>query len=299
MTGPTRDIRLQKTGAGFVGSFPAMGSPCDVLTELDDRDEAERLVRIVADEAWRIEAKYSRYLPGNIVDQINTANGQAITVDEETARLIDFAATLFDISGGKFDITSGALREAWTFDGGDAVPDQALIDTILPRVGWRQVDWQARSIKLPAGVQVDLGGVGKEYAVDRAADIIGRETPAACLVNFGGDLAATRVPVRRPAWRVGIEALRDGRLAEKMIDLRTGALATSGDARRYVLHNGKRYGHILDPKTGWPIEGAPRSVTVAADTCTQAGMLATLAMLEGKEAESFLESEGVQYWCLR
>ena len=299
MTGPTRDIRLQKTGAGFVGSFPAMGSPCDVLTELDDRDEAERLVRIVADEAWRIEAKYSRYLPGNIVDQINTANGQAITVDEETARLVDFANTLFDISGGKFDITSGTLREAWTFDGGNRVPDQALIDTILPRVGWNKVSWRVPTITLPAHMQLDLGGIGKEYAVDRAAGMLVRETAAPCLVNFGGDLAATRAPTRRPAWRVGIESLRDGQLAERLIDLKSGALATSGDARRFVMRDGERYGHILDPDTGWPIEAAPRSVTVAADTCTQAGMLATLAMLCGAHAETFLEEEGVQYWCTR
>jgi len=87
--------------------------------------------------------------------------------------------------------------------------------------------------------------------------------------------------------------------AQKLIRLKTGALATSGDSRRYLLKNGKRYGHILNPLTGWPIEDAPRSITVAADTCTQAGMLATLAMLCGAEAEVFLERQDTQYWCLR
>ena len=276
-----------------------MGSPCEVLAELDDQLEAERIVRLVADEAWRVEDKFSRYLSANIVDQINTANGKPVKVDAETARLLDFADTVFGISRGKFDITSGVLREAWTFDGGNGVPDQALIDAVLPRVGWQKVSWQPPTITLAPGMQIDLGGIGKEYAVDRATGIVGQETPAPCLVNFGGDLAATRAPLRRPAWRVGIESLRDGQAAEKLIDLKAGALATSGDARRFVLRNGERHGHILDPDTGWPIRGAPRSVTVAAGTCTQAGMLATLAMLLGERAEPFLEEEGVKYWCLR
>ena len=84
-----------------------------------------------------------------------------------------------------------------------------------------------------------------------------------------------------------------------VIALAAGALATSGDARRFVESGGVRYGHILDPTTGWPVAGAPTSVTVAADTCVQAGMLSTFAMLEGEGAEAFLETEGVRYWCER
>ncbi|MDH3990867.1 MAG: FAD:protein FMN transferase, partial [Gammaproteobacteria bacterium] len=87
--------------------------------------------------------------------------------------------------------------------------------------------------------------------------------------------------------------------AQKLIRLKNGGLATSGDARRFLLKDGIRYGHILDPTTGWPVTDAPRSITIAADTCTQAGMLATLAMLKGKDAESFLEDQDCQSWCLR
>jgi thiamine biosynthesis lipoprotein len=100
-------------------------------------------------------------------------------------------------------------------------------------------------------------------------------------------------------WRVGVEAVDATATAARQIDLSVGALATSGDAHRYLLKGGKRYGHILDPTTGWPVDGAPRSVTVAAETCTQAGMLATLALLQGRDAESFLEAQGVQFWALR
>ena len=77
------------------------------------------------------------------------------------------------------------------------------------------------------------------------------------------------------------------------------AVATSGDAKRFIVRSGKRYGHILDPTTGWPVDNAPRSITVAADTCTEAGMLATLAMLNGANAEEFLKAQDVQFWCYR
>jgi thiamine biosynthesis lipoprotein len=98
---------------------------------------------------------------------------------------------------------------------------------------------------------------------------------------------------------VGIEALANPELPAQQIDLGRGALATSGDARRFLIRNGKRYGHILDPLTGWPVANAPRSITVAASSCTQAGMLSTLALLHGAQAERFLDAEGVRYWCLR
>ena len=84
-----------------------------------------------------------------------------------------------------------------------------------------------------------------------------------------------------------------------MLQLKEGALATSGDARRFLLRDGVRYSHILNPRTGWPIKDAPRSVTVAAYSCVEAGITATLAMLKGRRAESFLKLEGIRAWCIR
>ena len=277
-----------------------MGSPCEILVETDDESHALDAGGAAADEAWRIEDKFSRYLPGNIVDRINSSDGEPVSVDDETANLIDFAATLNELSEGKFDITSGVLREAWTFDGGDRVPEPELVESILSRVGWYRIDWHRPELILGKGMQIDFGGIGKEYAVDRAAAMVAKRTDCAVLVNFGGDLAAVRAPARSNGWQVGIESLNSRKqLASKTIRLEQGGLATSGDARRFLLKDGVRYGHILDPTTGWPVQDAPRSITVAADTCTQAGMLATLAMLRGASAESFLDEQGVQYWCFR
>jgi thiamine biosynthesis lipoprotein len=293
-------VRLEHTGDGFRARFFAMGGPCEVLAETRIEGEAARLGQLAAEEAWRVEDKYSRYLDGNIVARINSAAGASVEVDDETARLIDFAVELHALSDGRFDITSGALRSAWTFDGSDRVPDACTVARALRRVGWDRAEWDGRRLRMPAGMEIDLGGICKEYAVDRAARLLREAGPASVLVNFGGDLAVGGSPVRRPAWKVGIESVETpGANATRLIDLVTGGLATSGDARRFIIRDGVRYGHILDPRTGWPIAGAPRSVTVAADTCTQAGMLSTLAMLAGDEAERFLGEQGVRYWVLR
>jgi thiamine biosynthesis lipoprotein len=275
-----------------------MASPCELLLEVPSQSLAKSLSEAVATEAWRIEDKFSRYRDGNIVHRINNAGGKPVEVDDETARLLDFAATLYGLSDGLFDITSGVLREAWVFDGSDRVPDRETVSRILERVGWQRADWRAPVLVLQPGMEIDLGGVGKEYAVDRCIGIVASQTNGPVLVNFGGDLAVTGPPASRSAWKVGIEGPRPDS-PDRIVDLRQGALATSGDARRFLLRDGIRYSHILDPGTGWPIANAPNSITVVADTCTQAGMLSTLAMLQGAGAEAFLEQQGVRFWCRR
>ena len=275
-----------------------MASPCEVHVGDADLATADRVVALVSAEARRIEAKFSRYLRGNIIDAINTADGRPVVVDDETGRLLDYAAQLHELSDGKFDITSGVLRRAWRFDGSDRVPTPAAIAALLPIVGWDKVRWRSPELTLPRGMEIDLGGIGKEYAVDSAAALV-RPVSTRCLLNFGGDLLALGPQLGLAPWRVGIESVSaDGGVA-RQIDLSVGALATSGDSRRFLIKDGTRYGHVLDPRTGWPVAGAPRSVTVAAPSCTQAGMLATLALLQGAEAEVFLEAQGAQFWTLR
>jgi thiamine biosynthesis lipoprotein len=295
-----RSITLRRKHGYFQGTFLAMGSPCEVLCGANDEPLAHDLVDVIASEAWRIEDKFSRYLPDNIVDQINRSDGQSVDVDDETANLLDFAASLHEMSDGRFDITSGVLRKAWVFDGSDRVPDDSLVQSILETVGWGRVSWERPSLALQAGMQIDFGGIGKEYAVDKAASLANETNSASLLLNFGGDIVATGPPEISDGWQVGIEALESSaRRADRVIRLSQGALATSGDARRFVMKDGVRYGHILDRTTGWPVTDAPRSITVAADTCTQAGMLATLAMLQGADAEAFLQAQDIQFWCQR
>lgn len=271
-----------------------MASPCEVHAAGADRETAERVLSAAAAEAWRIEQKFSRYLSGNVVDRINRANGATVVVDEETASLLDYAHSLHALSDGRFDITSGVLRQAWHFDGSDRVPSAKTVSRIMQRVGWQRALWRTPELTLEPSMEVDFGGIGKEYAVDRAGVIAAKIWPN-CLLNFGGDLLATGLGIDRKGWTVGIEG--DAH-SERLIRLLRGGIATSGDARRYVIRNGKRYSHILDPRTGWPVEHAPHSVTVIAPTCTQAGMLATFAMLHGPDAEEFLRQQDIEKWYL-
>ncbi len=283
----------------FVGRFAAMGGPCSLLVDSDDRHEAEALVAIAALEARRIEQKFSRYRAGNLIDRINHAEGEPVAVDEETAHLIDYAATCWELSGGLFDITSGVLRRLWRFDGSNKVPTRGAVEACLVYVGWRRVTWQGGTLTLPAGMEIDLGGIGKEYAVDRAAGLIAAATSCSYLVNFGGDLYAGGPRRSGRTWAVGIDDPdRTGRAALYKVELAGAGLATSGDARRFVRWHGKRLGHILDPRTGWPVEFAPRSITVVASTCLEAGTLSTLAYLQGAGARLFLKSQNVAFWIL-
>jgi thiamine biosynthesis lipoprotein len=289
----------------FAARFLAMGCPCEILVAAASPEQAMRCAQPGVQEAWRIESKFSRYRADSVVRAINGSGGRPVAIDEETRRLLAFAARCFELSGGRFDITSGVLRRAWTFDGSDRIPTRAQIDPLLGRIGFDRLQRAADWIAVPAGMEVDLGGIAKEYAVDRALEVIEAHA-AGCgagggppvLVNFGGDLRANRPPGDSP-WQVGVED--PARVAEPsmVLELTRGALATSGDAHRFVERDGVRYGHILDPRTGWPVTGAPRSVTVAAETCVEAGTLSTIALLHGGAAEEFLEELGARYWFVR
>ncbi|HEY6645393.1 FAD:protein FMN transferase [Povalibacter sp.] len=290
-------VSLVRSHDHWAGRFAAMACPCDVLIEGGPQAQAKRMVDAIAECAWRIERKFSRYRPGSVVHYINDTAGTVVTVDDETANLLDFAATLTNLSQGRFDITSGTLRRAWTFDGGDRVPTQEQIDALLPLVGWHAVQWTRPVLRLRPGMQIDLGGIGKEYAVDAAAAIANTVAPGvSCLVNFGGDVAVVNARSDGQPWRVGIEKPDRLGTPAHVVQLYRGGIATSGDSRRFVLSGGQRYSHILDARTGWPVRNAPHSVTVTAETCTQAGSVTTLAMLQGENADAFLKSSGMDYW---
>ena len=276
-----------------------MASPCEVLCETDNLDFARSLAQYAASEARRIDEKFSRYKAGSVVAAILESRGRSITVDDETARLLDYGEMLWRVSEGRFDLTSGILRHAWQFEEATHEPEPGRIPELMRYVGWQRLQWANPVLTLPDAMEIDFGGIGKEYAVDRVVDWAAAESSDPVLVNFGGDLRCTGGRPSNGAWLVGIESLAKPSQPAKRIELASGALATSGDARRAIVIDGMRYGHILDARTGWPAPGAPRSVTVAASTCSQAGSFSTLAMLQGGGAETFLRAENLRYWLLR
>lgn len=279
--------------------FFAMGSPCEVRFDVDDPEAVQLFGRIAEEEVARIESAYSRYRPDSLLSLVNRSNGTPIEVTSEMAALLSYAQQCHAISDGLFDISCGVLREVWTFDGSDQLPSPDAVAALLPRIGWDKIVFSGTHITIPPGMEIDFGGLGKEFAVDRVVMLLSRKTKYPFLVNFGGDLRVSGPRRDGRAWRIAIEGVDPGEDSQGLIEIRTGALTTSGDARRFLMKDGVRYSHILNPKTGWPVEDPPRSVTVAAATCMEAGILSTLAMACGTQAEAFLKAEGVRAWVIR
>lgn len=290
---------LSEQNDHLCGRFAAMASPCEILFDSTDKTLVAPFFAKVIHETKRIEAKYSRYIKGNPLYKINNSAGKAVRIDEETYGLLNFAKTCFDISNGKFDITSGILRKVWKFDGSDNIPSAASVKKLLPFIGFEKLSFTSTNIVVPKGFEIDLGGIGKEYAVNKAAQLLAKALPkTSVLLNFGGDIQVTRPRQNAPYWQVGIENPSNAK-GSAVVNIAKGGLATSGDANRYLEKNGKRYSHILNPFTGFPIEDAARSVTVASEHCIQAGLLATLSLLQGAQAEDFLKQQDAVFWCYR
>lgn len=272
-----------------------MNCPCEVLVDSSDATLAESLRHAAQQEAARIENQFSRYKPDNVVARINAARGKPIHVDEETSALLDYAAHCYELSEGLFDITTGVLRRAWRFEGETITLNENALAQARQHVGWNRVKWKCPTLTLPDGFEVDLGGLCKEYAADRIVKLLKEKTDRSILVNLGGDIAS----LGSHEWAVGIEDPRSPGKIGLTVALRSGGIATSGSNRRFARMNGRTYSHILNPRTGWPVVDAPLSVTVTAATCTEAGLWTTWAMLQGRDAESFLNHQKLQFWCFR
>ena len=279
--------------------FRAMGGPCRLRFDCEDEVVADTVVVEVEAEIQRLEKKYSRYLPDSVTSQINTAAGSgALAIDEETAGLLGFAQTLWQESNGLFDLTAGVLRRAWNFKSGQ-LPAQSSLDELLPCVGWHRVDWDRDSIRLPLpGMEIDFGGCVKEYASDSAAAVLVRNGIERGLVDLAGDMATVGAGSVAEPWPVGISHPRQPGAAIAHISLSEGGLASSGDYARCLLIDGRRYGHILNPATGWPVRGLV-AVSVAAPQCLVAGGSATIGMLQPEaEALSWLAELGLPWFAV-
>lgn len=278
-------------------SFSAMGGPCRLRLETDDDSDVEAAIRVAEAEVRRLEQKYSRYLDDSLTTRINRAagGGEPVPIDSETAGLLNYANTAWQASDGLFDLTSGVLRKAWDFKAGRR-PEQNEIDDLLPLVGWEQVQWGRDSVYLPRqGMELDFGGCVKEYAADSAAMQLRRHGVRAALVDLAGDMATVGAPQGERGWPVGIRHPVEKNSAVAQVLLPEGGLASSGDYERCLEIEGVRYGHILHPRTGWPIHGLV-AVSVLAGQCLVAGSSATIAMLKpADEALVWLERLGLPW----
>ena len=298
-------LQLNYRAPFWVAQFSAMACPCEALIAIDDKALATQLAHIIAHEVWRIEAKYSRYTQTGITAVINNANEAPIVLDEETTALFHYAQQLYMLSDGLFDISAGALKDIWAFHqkspNPQTLPSQSAIAAKLPFIGLNKATLNGSTLMLPKGMQIDFGGIGKEYAADKSLRLaLEAQAGISILVNLGGDLVASQCLPERP-WQVGFsdKVARDSLTSNERLTFQCGAVTTSGISQRQWIINGKSYSHLLNPKTGWPVINPPKSVTVAAPTCMQAGMLSTLIMLQGERAEDFAKTEGIQSWITR
>lgn len=272
-----------------------MASHCEVRVAGLPPDAARAACEAAIAEVRRIEHTYSRYRDDSIVTRINrAAGGGAVAVDDETAGLLAYADALYRESGGLFDPTSGVLRRAWDFRSGRPPSAQAVAD-LLPLVGWDKVELGSSSVRLSrAGMELDFGGFGKEYATDRAAATLIAHGVASGFVNLGGDLRAIGPRPGGAPWHIGIQDPRHAGTMAASLPLSQGGLATSGDYERFFDFDGRRYCHLLDPRTGWPVDHW-RSISVLAPLAVAAGSCSTIAILKGPDAADWLDGQGVAW----
>lgn len=275
--------------------FKAMGSVCEVVLVASSAQDAHRLAQSAIDEVLRIERKYSRYTADSIVAKINQKAGlNAVVCDDETWALLQYASKLHEQSNGLFDITSGVLRAAWNFKV-PAIPSAEMLDELRAKVGWQKVVLKNQSIALPiAGMEIDLGGFGKEYAADRAAQVLQTQGVASGYVNLAGDMRFLGPKLTGEPWMIGIQDPRHPDQVVATLPMVQGGLATSGDYERYFELNGERYCHVLNPFTGWPVKYW-RTVSVTAPAAVVAGCTSTMAMLMEQEGLSFLQATGFDF----
>jgi FAD:protein FMN transferase len=279
-----------------------MGTEVRVSAATTDEARAETASAAVFREFDRLDAMMTVWQDGSDIARLNAAAGrQAVAVAPETREVLEIARQISEQTGGRFDVTFAALSGLWKFDDQDkdnSIPDPKAIATRLPLIDYRNlvVDEAAGTAMLRrAGMRVNLGGIGKGYAVDRAVDIMRRSGLDDFMIQAGGDMYVSGARGNRP-WRVGIRDPRGP--ADRIfaaLDLRDATFSTSGDYERFFMKGGRRYHHILDLTDGQPARLC-RSVTLVTDRAVIADALAKGVFILGPDAGMALieRTPGVQ-----
>ncbi|MEO1245399.1 MAG: FAD:protein FMN transferase [Pseudomonadota bacterium] len=238
----------------------------------------------------RTESLMSTYRPDSAVSRFNAHPGTDwVAVAPALCEVIAIATETSELSAGAFDVTLGPLVDLWGFgpEGDvDTRPSQDSIDTLLGSTGYEKLETDCRrpAIRKTIGsLEVDLSGIAKGHGVDQVAGLLDARGYTDYLVEVGGEMRARGRKPDDEAWRIAIEApLREQRDILETLELRDGAVATSGDYRNYFVAGGQHYSHLLDPRTGAPVRHATAAVTVIAADTTRADALATALLILGK-----------------
>ncbi len=265
-------------------TFFAMGTVCKVSLVEPTRAIGTRFLEQLLNWVADFEAKYSRFIDSSLISQINRAAGREWTeIDDEADQILAMCDEFQFFTQGAFDPTALPLLRLWNWKANPpSIPTDAAIQTARELVGWKNVLRRKNGIFLPkAGMCLDLGGVGKEFAVDMAMNLAVNSGVSNILIDFGQDIRAHGKPPGKPAWHIGLENPRCAGSCWSSTAVTNHAVATSGDYLRHFIANGRRYGHIIDPRTGYPVDNGCLSVTVIAPSCSVAGLLSTSAFILG------------------
>lgn len=282
--------------------FAALGTMCEIQYACDDAGVAAAFEKRAIEWVLAFEAKFSRFRPDSLVSRINAAAGGAwVEIDAEMEQMLKLCDTLVFLTQGILDPTILSLTQLWDYKRPHiALPTEEEIARARRLVGWSIVQREVGRVRLPEpGMALDFGGFGKEYAVDRVAQLAAELGIANVLVDFGHDLRTSGQPPGRPAWHIGLENPRNPQAHDGSIGVvGSRGVASSGDYLRGFMLGGRRYGHIVDPRTGWPVANGCLQATVIASTCLHAGVLSTTAFVLGvpkgiEFIQSFPGAEGL------
>jgi FAD:protein FMN transferase len=267
--------------------FRALGTACLIQFRHPGDRTASQYIAAALDWLTAFEGKYSRFRPDSIISRINAAAGREwVEVDGETERLLDLAADLHRVTEGILDPTMLPLLRVWDWKTVHVkLPDKGEIKAALALTGLGKVKRKPGQVFLPqSGMGLDFGGFGKEFAVDQLVRIAREHGIEDALIDLGRDLYAIGGNGQHPFWHVGLEDARHPGTCWGGLAVSDFGVASSGDGLRRFEVNGVRYGHILDPRTGWPVGNGLRGVSVIAPSCLQAGIYSTAIFVLGLKA---------------
>jgi len=267
----------------YINNYYAMGTDLTVIFFTDDKKKAEDILLNCEKLANELEKKVSCKMPASIISQLNSSKRKIIE-DDFVLNLILQSLKLSKITNNAFDPALYNLTSLWGFDSGNReVPDKIRIADALAKSGADNVIINAREVILKNEAALDLGGIAKGKIIDEIADYLKSMGLIDYLINGGGDIVAKGFYNNKRKWKI---AIADPFIKSKYlgyIDLSDYSIVTSGDYERFFYKNGKLYHHILDPKTGYPVDSGLHSVTVIADDTAKADALATALFVLGKD----------------
>ncbi|WP_229201700.1 FAD:protein FMN transferase [Arsenicibacter rosenii] len=279
-----------------------MGSRFDITIVDRDSLTAEKRIDEVIAEVTRIEYLISDWKAETQVSEVNRQAGiRPVRVDAEVFALAERAIALSELTNGAFDISFAAMDRIWKFDGSmTAMPTPAAIRKSVEKVGYRKIvlDKKASTIFLTQkGMKIGFGALGEGYATDRCRDMMLAKGVQAGIVNGSGDMSTWGKQPDGSDWQIGItNPFRQDTLFA-VIPLKEGSVVTSGSYEKYVVFNGRRYAHIINPATGYPATGLC-SVTVLGPSAERANGFSTSLMVLGREAGLRLINRYPAYRCI-